>query len=142
MTGTSYSTPLFCGVVAALFSINPTLGPDEAIELLKHSAADLGQPGWDQYFGWGRINFAAAAAAAQASRPMITSLQLSNGMAVVTVTNQTALSFTLWKSPAPGISAWMTVTNAVLSTNADVLMLTDRAPGAGVSFYRVEARVR
>jgi len=141
-TGTSYSTPLFCGVVATLFSINPTLGPDELIELLKHSAMDLGEPGWDPYFGWGRLNFAAAAAAADASRPRIASLQLSNGMAVVTVTNQPALSFTLWKSLAPGTSAWEPVMNAILSTNAGVLTLTDPSLGADASFYRVEARVR
>lgn len=141
-TGTSYSTPLFCGVVAALYSINPTLDPEEVIELLKNTAADLGQPGWDQYFGWGRINFAAAAAAAEASRPMIASLQLSNRMAVVTVTNRTALSFVLWKSPTPGPATWAIVTNLVLSTNGTFLTLTDPAPGMGGNFYRVEARVR
>ena len=140
-SGTSYSTPLFCGVVAALFSINPTLGPDEVIELLKTSAADLGPPGWDQYYGWGRINFAAAAAAADASRPAIASLRLSNGTAVVTVTNQPALSFALWKTPALGVATWGIVTNVVLSTNAGVLMLTDPAPGMVGNFYRVEARV-
>lgn len=139
--GTSYSTPLFCGVVAALFSINPTLGPDEVIELLKNSATDLGPPGWDQYYGWGRINFAAAAAAADASRPVITSLRLSNGTAVVTVTNQPALSFALWKTPALGVATWGIVTNVVLSINAGILTLTDPAPGTGGSFYRVEARV-
>lgn len=139
-SGTSYSTPLFCGVVAALFSINPTLSPDEVIELLKTSAADLGPPGWDQYYGWGRINFGAAAAA-DASRPVITSLRLSNGTADVTVTNQPALSFALWKTPALGAATWGIVTNVVLSTNAGVLTLTDPAPGTGGSFYRVEARV-
>jgi len=141
-TGTSYSTPLFCGVVAALFSINPTLGSDEAIDLLKSTAADLGQPGWDQYFGWGRINFASAAAAAEASRPTIASFQVSNGVAAVTVTNQPALSFTLWKSSTVGPTTWAMVTNAVLSTSGEFLTLTDPAPALGWNFYRVEARVR
>jgi subtilisin family serine protease len=141
-SGTSYATPLFCGVVAALFSINPTLGPGEVVELLKRSAVDLGAPGWDQYFGWGRINFAAAAAAAEASRPVIARIQSSNGMAVVMVTNQPALSFALWRSPTAGTAAWAIVTNVVLSTNAGVLTLADPAPGAGGNFYRVEARVR
>ena len=141
-TGTSYSTPLFCGVVAALFSINPTLDPDEAIALLKSSATDLGEPGWDQYFGWGRINFAAAAAAAEASRPMIANFQLSSSLAVVTVTNRPALSFALWKSPAVGPTTWAIVTNLVLATNGLFLTLADPAPDAGGSFYRVETRVR
>ena len=141
-TGTSYATPLFCGVIAALFSINPTLDPEEVFELVKNTAADLGEPGWDPYFGWGRINFAAAAAAAEASRPMIASLQLSNRMAVVTVTNQTALSFTLWKSPTAGPATWAMVANPVFSTNGTFLTLTDPAPDVGGNFYRVEARVR
>jgi len=140
-SGTSYSTAIFCGVLAVLFSINPTLSPDEVIELLKNSAADLGPPGWDPYYGWGRINFAAAAAAADASRPVIASLQLSNGTAVVTVTNQPALSFALGKTPALGAATWEIVTNVVLSTHAGVLTLTDPAPGTGGNFYRVEARV-
>jgi len=40
-TGTSYATPLFSAVVAWLFSLNPTLGADEVIGILKSTAADL-----------------------------------------------------------------------------------------------------
>jgi len=141
-SGTSFSTPLFCGVVAGLFSINPTLSPDEAIELLKVKAADLGPPGWDQFFGWGRINFAGAAAAADASRPVIASLQLNRGAAVVTVSNQPALSFALWKATDSVAATWGIVTNVVFSTNAGLLTLTDPVPGSNGNFYRVEARVR
>jgi len=140
-SGTSYSTPLFSGVVAALFSINPTLGPEEVIELLKQSATDLGPPGWDQYYGWGRINFAAAAVAADASRPLILSLRLNHGSAVLTVTNQPASALTLWRTPDLKVAPWETVTNAALSTNAGLRTLTDPTPGPVGNFYRVEARM-
>src|SRR5688572_9208623 len=63
-SGTSYSTPLFCGAVATLFSVNPALTPDAAIDLLKNTAEDLGPVGWDQFHGFGRINQGKAAAAA------------------------------------------------------------------------------
>jgi len=141
-SGTSYSTPIFCGVVAVLFSINPTLSPEEVIELLRSTAEDLGTPGWDQYYGWGRINFAAAAAAAEATRPVIASMFLTNGTAVVTVTNRPALSFGLWKSSVLERTNWELVTNVIMSTNAGALLLADPAPGADGSLYRVEARVR
>src|SRR5882724_2497437 len=75
-SGTSYSTPLFCGVVAVLMSINPTLNADEIVDILKNTADDKGQPGWDAYFGWGRINFAAAAGATAATVPLISSIAL------------------------------------------------------------------
>jgi subtilisin family serine protease len=141
-TGTSYSTPLFCGVVATLFSINPTLSPDEAIQLLKTTAVDFGSPGWDQFYGNGRINFAAAAAAADASRPVIASVQMNDGAATITVTNRSALSLVLWKTPAVGAAAWSIVTNSIVSTNAAVFTLTDPTPGMAKNFYRVEARLR
>ena len=138
-SGTSYSTPLFCGVVATLFSINPALTPDAAIELLKSTAVDLGSPGWDQFHGYGRIDFGAAAAGAQASRLAITRLEVLNGKAVLTLTNAADLGVVLWKSPDLH-SSWEKVTNAVLSTNAGVLTLTDPFQAETASFYRVEAR--
>ncbi len=141
-SGTSYSTPLFSGVVAALFGINPTLGPEEVIELLKTNSVDLGSLGWDQFYGWGRINFAAAARAADVSRPMIAGLQLSNGMASVTVSHQPTLALALWKTPTLGPATWGLVTNVVQATNAGVLTLTDPTPGPVESFYRIEAQVR
>lgn len=50
--------------MALIFSVNPTLTPDQAQSILFSSADDLGQPGWDMYYGWGRINATKAVAAA------------------------------------------------------------------------------
>jgi subtilisin family serine protease len=141
-TGTSYATPLFCGVVATLFSINPALGPDDVIEILKSTAVDLGSPGWDQFYGYGRINFAGAAAAANASRPVIANLQIANGSAVMTVANPRQFALKLLKTSEIGSLKWDSVVNAISSTNADVVTLTDPAPDALINFYRVEAQAR
>lgn len=141
-TGTSYATPLFCGVVATLFSINPALGADDVIEILKSSAMDLGSPGWDQFYGYGRINFAGAAAAANESRPTISNLQLTNGTAVITVANPWQLSLKLWKTSAIGTLQWDPVVNTILATNADPVTVTDSTPGGLINFYRVEAQPR
>ena len=137
-SGTSYATPLFCGVVATLLSINPALTPDAAIELLKSTAVDLSSPGWDQFYGDGRIDFASAAAAAQASRLAIASFRVADGQAVLTLTNTTGLGVSLWRKRVLHFP-WEKVTNAVYSTNAGYLTLTDPSPGEPAHFYRVEA---
>lgn len=64
-SGTSFSSPLTAGVVALMFSANPNLSPTQAKSILYSSAADLGTAGWDQYYGHGRVDAAAAVLAAK-----------------------------------------------------------------------------
>lgn len=66
-SGTSYSAPIAAGVAALVWSINPNLSADEVEDILYTTADDLGDAGWDQYFGWGLVNASAAAKAAFAS---------------------------------------------------------------------------
>lgn len=56
MSGTSMATPHVSGLAALIFSMNPTLKPDEVRALIQDNADDLGAPGWDPYYGYGRIN--------------------------------------------------------------------------------------
>lgn len=58
--GTSYSSPIAAGVAALIFSANPALSPAEALDVLKRSATDLGDPGRDIRFGAGMVNAANA----------------------------------------------------------------------------------
>jgi thermitase len=60
MAGTSMSAPVVAGIVALVLSVNPNLTPYEVQDILKKSADDLGAPGWDIYYGWGRVNAARA----------------------------------------------------------------------------------
>jgi len=69
LAGTSMAAPHVAGVAAVVLSINPDLTRDQVISILRHTAEDqiggtLDTPGYDPYFGWGRLNAAAAAAAA------------------------------------------------------------------------------
>ncbi len=61
--GTSTSSPHVCGVVGLMFSVDPTLTPQQVRDLLCENADDLGDPGFDIYFGCGRINAARTIAA-------------------------------------------------------------------------------
>lgn len=58
--GTSAATPHVAGVAALLFSVNPSLTPDQVTAMLEQSADDINTPGWDQYTGFGRVNAFAA----------------------------------------------------------------------------------
>lgn len=140
-TGTSYAAPLFSGVVAWLFGLNPTLGPDDVIGIIKNTATDLGPAGWDQFYGWGRINFAAAANAALATLPAITSLSISNSQAAVSCSCRPDPVYSLWRTDGLLPSTWLQVTNATIETNLDGLILTDPAAGPDGHFYRVKASV-
>jgi subtilisin family serine protease len=62
--GTSFSAPIVAGVAALVWSVNPSLTPTQVQNIVKESADDLGAPGWDIYFGSGRVNAARAVAMA------------------------------------------------------------------------------
>ena len=59
-SGTSFSSPITAGLVSLLFSANPSLTPSQVFDILKTTSVDLGTPGYDQNYGWGRIDAAAA----------------------------------------------------------------------------------
>ena len=58
--GTSYACPLASGVCAMIWSGRPTLSPNDVERILKASAEDIGAPGLDVLFGYGRIDLASA----------------------------------------------------------------------------------
>lgn len=60
LSGTSMATPHVSGLAALLLSYNPTLKPADLRQIIQNSAHDLGDAGWDPYFGYGRIDAAAA----------------------------------------------------------------------------------
>ncbi|MBU6258510.1 MAG: S8 family serine peptidase [Burkholderiales bacterium] len=65
--GTSFSSPIVAGVAAMMMSINPALSNAQVESLLYATAVDLGAPGRDIYYGYGRVNAAAAVAAARSA---------------------------------------------------------------------------
>jgi hypothetical protein len=59
-TGSSAACPIAAGVAALILSIEPSLTSDEVRHFLERSAKDLGDPGRDDYYGWGRVDARAA----------------------------------------------------------------------------------
>ncbi|HRJ42667.1 MAG: S8 family serine peptidase [Caldilineaceae bacterium] len=64
MSGTSMAAPHVAGLAALLLSQNPNLTIAQLRELMRKTAADLGESGRDDYFGYGRIDVFAAIQAA------------------------------------------------------------------------------
>ncbi len=63
-SGTSLASPVAAGVAGLMMAANPALGPADIETLLFATAVDLGAAGLDTYFGHGRVQAAAAVAAA------------------------------------------------------------------------------
>jgi len=66
--GTSLATPIVAGVAALVIAARPDFTAAQVDAALYGSATDLGAPGRDPYFGYGRVNAAAAVASALASK--------------------------------------------------------------------------
>jgi len=58
MSGTSMATPHAAGLAALVLSADPSMSPDEVQTAMQNGADDIGTPGKDIYFGYGRINSA------------------------------------------------------------------------------------
>lgn len=70
VSGTSFSSPIVAGAIAQMMSANSRLSSTEIENLLFSTAIDLGAVGRDSYYGYGRVNAAAAVQAAQSAMPV------------------------------------------------------------------------
>jgi flagellar hook assembly protein FlgD len=56
MDGTSMAAPVVSGVAALVLSKNPYLSVSQVRDILFRSAVDLGSKGWDEFYGYGRVD--------------------------------------------------------------------------------------
>jgi Subtilase family len=62
VAGSSVASPLVAGIASIMMGLNPYLTFDQIYDLLRQGAEDqVGDPaedtpGWDPYYGWGRVN--------------------------------------------------------------------------------------
>ncbi|MFW5761594.1 MAG: S8 family peptidase [Cyclobacteriaceae bacterium] len=92
--GTSAAAPQVSGVAALMLSVNPNLTEAQVRTILQNTATDMGASGFDNTFGYGRLN---AQAAVEAALPTIT------GPSLVCTSNTT---FTLQNRPAGTNVTW------------------------------------
>ena len=56
LSGTSMATPFVSGLAALIFSQNQSLHPEDVQGIIRASVDDKGDPGYDDFYGAGRIN--------------------------------------------------------------------------------------
>lgn len=137
-SGTSYSAPLVAGIAAWVMSVNPDLGPAEIEAILREGAADLGVAGWDQTFGWGRIDFGQVAKSTFATLPISRISLLRFAPPTVSAVYETGAHYRLFRSPNIEKPVWEWVTNAQTEVEGGVITLSDPSAGARAAFYQVE----
>ncbi len=71
-SGTSMAAPHVAAVAALALAVNPNLTNAELESLLTTTADDKGDPGWDPYYGAGRVNAYRAVLAAQEAARNVT----------------------------------------------------------------------
>lgn len=55
--GTSFSSPFLAAAIANIKMEYPSAAQGEIYDHLKLNAEDLGDAGWDEYYGWGSVSF-------------------------------------------------------------------------------------
>ncbi|MEN6478632.1 MAG: S8 family serine peptidase [Anaerolineales bacterium] len=130
--GTSMSTALVSGLSVLLLSAGASLGPDEIEDVLAKTAVDLGPKGWDQDYGWGRID--AAQAMSQITPPARV-----DDLSIASITGPTAGQVDLvlsWTPPANARSITIRyASTSITSANwAEAELLAADLPGSTGSF--------
>jgi thermitase len=137
LNGTSQATPYVSGLAALVWATNPSLTPQQVQEAIESTAVDLGTPGWDSTYGWGRINAAAAVAVYSVpAAPVLNTIDNTDGDGSYVVdwndvTN--ASSYVLQEDDDPSFTTPNTVSNLITSQYS----VSGRAPGTW--YYRVLA---
>jgi len=67
--GTSFSSPIVAGVASLVLSVNPGLNVAHVKQIIEDSTDDLGPQGFDENYGWGRVNAFKAVQMAQKGPP-------------------------------------------------------------------------
>jgi len=67
--GTSFASPIAAGLAALILSVNPALTNAEVVAIMTGNADDLGSPGFDISYGYGRINVYKSVVAARNTLP-------------------------------------------------------------------------
>jgi serine protease len=116
--GTSMASPHVAGVAALIKAADTTLTNAEIRNILENTAEDLGNSGWDQYFGYGIIDaYAAVQEALGGSTPDTTPPVISN-IQVSGITSNSAVITWTTDEAATSVVYYGTTTSYGSSTSA------------------------
>ncbi|UOE95774.1 S8 family serine peptidase [Alkalihalobacillus sp. LMS39] len=130
--GTSMAAPVVSGVAALIKSRNPYLSPHEVYDIMSKSAKDLGAPGWDQFYGYGRVD--AQKALANTCVPL-TSIKTPNATFTAKGTNNFNILFTT--------NGQANITVRIKDSNGKVVkkFMTNRASSGGKQSFSWDGKL-
>jgi parallel beta-helix repeat protein len=124
MSGTSMAAPHVSGVAALIWSVFPNMTRDQVLAQLQYTADDLGAPGFDVYYGFGRVNARKAVEQAPSDHDvLVLSLKTPRVLKLgsVAVLNTTVLD--MGKSNESGITVELLVNGSFVQSQViDFLM--------------------
>ncbi|MDX1952456.1 MAG: S8 family serine peptidase [Verrucomicrobiota bacterium] len=137
-SGTSYATPLLTGIAALLMSINPELTGDQIYQILVETALDLGTTGWDQFYGWGRIDFARAARKTFGTLPHAKVQNLAQALNGIQTGYLPGVSYSLYAAESL-MGPWELINEPQFITNENVLTILEPIVSPHpIRFYKTE----
>ena len=144
LSGTSMACPSVSGVAALLKSRYPDASPADLQYMIEQTADDKGAPGWDQYYGYGRINAAAALQAGQTKAAISSPVDSGVAKDVVAITGTATgprfASFKLEWGAGTTPAAWHTVTSSATPVSNGSLGSWD-ATGLSGGIYELRLTV-
>ncbi len=136
LSGTSMASPTVAGLAALIRTSEPGLSATQVRARIVSSVDDLGNAGWDNRYGWGRIN--ALYALTSAGPPMdLTATQFHAGLwAVMTAEGATPAEtvYFIYSTSGTG-STYVSQLDVTLDLNAPTLAGSDVADGTGEAVF-------
>ncbi len=125
--GTSAACPQVSGVAALILSINPNLTEPQVTNVLNSTATDMGIAGFDDTFGYGRLNACAAVYKALGTTLSISGAYEICGSETYTIPNLPVGSVVNWSVAPAGVLSFTTSGNTATFTkigNAENAVIT------------------
>jgi hypothetical protein len=130
MSGTSMATPHVSGAAALIWSKFPNMTRDQVWAQLQYTADDLGAPGFDVYYGFGRVNARKAVEQDPSDHDvLVLSLKTSPYLKLGGAATVDATVLDMGKSNESGITVWLLVNGGVVHSQV-IDFLVSGAPAS------------
>jgi hypothetical protein len=133
--GTSASCPVVSGAAALVLSVNPNLTQQQVRNILTQTATDMGQNGFDNNFGHGRVNACAA---------VLSALQPSMSVTGSSILCTSGSQFVLNGAPAGSSVTWAATPSHLFlvssgSGGAPTIAASSSGIGLGTITFTIDA---